>query len=108
MLGVILSGLTEAASAEDTLTAFGSPAVVERARREAATEGVAVGDRVVARIRNMLDHASEDVWLELLGRMSGSPQPGAAALEAMLDYAFPDSAAHDANKSRQKAVQWLN
>jgi nitrate reductase alpha subunit len=74
--------------------------------RHAAPEmGVAVGDRVVARIRNMLDHASEDVWLELLGRMSGSPQPGAAALEAMLDYAFPDSAAHDAIKSRQKAVR---
>ena len=104
MLGIILSGLTDAASAEDTLTAFGSPDVVERARREAATEGVAVGDRVVARIRNMLDHASEDVWLELLGRMSGSPRPGAAALEAMLDYAFPDSAAHGSKTSRRETV----
>jgi hypothetical protein len=103
MLGVILSGLTDAASAEDILTAFGSPGVVERVRRDAATEGVAVGGRVAAKIRHILDHASEDIWLQLLGGMSGSPQPGVAALEAMLDYAFPDPVARDAIKSRQKA-----
>ena len=34
-----------------------------------------MGDRVAARVRHMLDHASEDVWLDLLGRMSGSPNP---------------------------------
>ncbi|ACK50455.1 conserved hypothetical protein [Methylocella silvestris BL2] len=103
MLGMILSGLTDAASAEDTLTAFGNPGLVERVRLDAAAEGVAVGARVATKIRHMLDHAGEDIWLELLGRMSGSPQPGAAALEAMLSYAFPDLNATPVSAARNEA-----
>jgi hypothetical protein len=90
MLGDILSGLTDAASAEGILVAIGSPGVVARVQRDAAAEGVAVGTLVAMKVRHMLDHAGEDVWLDLLGRMSGSPQPGAAALEAMLARVFPD------------------
>lgn len=90
MLGDVLGGLTEATSAEGVLAAIGSPQFVARVRRDAAAESVAVGGFVAARVRHMLDHAGEDVWLELLGRMSGSLQPGADALEAMLSCAFPD------------------
>lgn len=90
MLGDILSGLTDAASAERMLAAIGSPDVVERVRKDAAAGGVAVGALVAAKVRHMLDHAGEDVWPDLLSRMSGSPQPGATALEAMLSRAFPD------------------
>jgi len=93
MLGDILNGLTDAASAEGILAAIGNPVVVERVRRDASVEGVAVGALVAAKVRHILDHAGEDVWLDLLGRMSGSPQPGAAALEAMLSRAFPDPVA---------------
>ena len=89
MLGDILGGLTEAASAEGVLAAVGSPEVLERMRRDAAAEGVPAGALVAARVRHMLDHAGEDIWLDLLGLMSGSPQPGAAALAAMLSRAFP-------------------
>ena len=93
MLGDILGGLTEAASAEGVLAAVGSPEVLERIRLDAAAEGVPAGALVAARVRHMLDHAGEDVWLDLLGLMSGSPQPGAAVLSAMLSRAFPDPAA---------------
>ena|ERR1019366_8774307 len=92
MLGDILSGSTGAASAEAILAEVGSPAVVERVRRDAAAEGIAVGTLVAFKVRHMLDHSGEDVWLDLLGRMSGSPQPGAAVLESMLSRAFPDAA----------------
>ena len=54
----------------------GDPDVVERVRRGAAVEGVGVGAFVASTIRQMLDYAEEDVWLDLLGRMSGSPRPG--------------------------------
>lgn len=90
MLGDILGGLADAASAEGVLTAIGRPEIVERVRRQAATEGVAVGAFVAAKIRHMIDQTGEDVWLDLPGRMSGSPQPRVAALKAMLAYAFPD------------------
>lgn len=93
MLGAILSGLTDAVSAEATLAAIGDAAVVERIRRDAAAEGVAVGIFVAYKVHHLLDHAGEEVWLDLLGRMSRSPRPGIAALEAMLASAFPEPAA---------------
>lgn len=91
MLGDILSGLTDAATAENILAAVGSPSFVEQVRRDAAAEGVGVGTFVAHKVRHMLDHAGEEVWLDLLGRMSGSPQPGAVALKAMVARAFPHS-----------------
>ena len=90
MLGNILGALTDAASAEEALAAIDDPGVVERVRRGAAAEGVGVGAFVASTVRQMLDYAEEDVWLDLLGRMSGSPRPGVAALEAMLARAFPE------------------
>ncbi len=90
MLGNILDALTDAASAEEALAAIGEPGVVERVRQGAAAEGVGVGMFVASTVRQMLDYAEEDVWLDLLGRMSGSPRPGVAALEAILARAFPE------------------
>ena len=93
MLGDILGALTNADSAEQALAAVADPGVVQRVRRGAAAEGVGVGAFVAATVRQMLDYAEEDVWLDLLGRMSGSPRPGVAALEALLARAFPDPVA---------------
>ncbi|HUY03531.1 MAG TPA: hypothetical protein VMV33_09615, partial [Rhodocyclaceae bacterium] len=78
----------DAVSAEEALAAVGDPAVVARVRRVAAAEGVGVGTFVACTVRHSLDHAGEDVWLDLLGRMSNSPRPGVAALEVMLARAF--------------------
>ena len=89
MLGDILGGLTDTASAERVLADIGSPELLARVRQEAAAGGLSPGAFVAARVRHMLDHAGEEVWLDLLGLMSGSPQPGAAALAAMLYRAFP-------------------
>ena len=93
MLGDILGALTDAASAEEGLAAIANPGVVERVRRGAAAEGVGVGSFVASTVRQVLDYAEEDVWLEILGRMSGSPRPAVAALEAMLLRAFPEPVA---------------
>ncbi len=90
MLGNILGALTDATSADEALAAVCDPGLVERVRLRAAAEGVGVGAFVASTVRQMLDYAEEAVWLDLLGRMSGSPRPGAAALEAMLARAFPE------------------
>jgi hypothetical protein len=90
MLGNILGALTDPTSAEEALDAIGDPGIVERVRRSAAAEGVGVGAFVASTVRQMLDYAEEGVWLDLLGRMSDSPRPGIAALEAMLARAFPE------------------
>jgi hypothetical protein len=93
MLGNILGALTDVASAEQALAAIGDSGVVERVRQAAAAEGVGVGAFVASTVRQMLDYAEEGMWLDLLGRMSDSPRPGVAALEAMLARAFPAAAA---------------
>jgi hypothetical protein len=100
MLGNILGALTDAAWAEEALATIADPAVVERVRRGAAEEGVDVGAFVASTVRQMLDYAEEDVWLDLLGRMSGSSRPGVAALEAMLARAFPEPAVAGAMRRR--------
>jgi hypothetical protein len=63
MLGSILNGLTDAASAEELLAGLCGSDVMERVRQDAAAEGIATGALVAAKVRHMIDHAGEDVWL---------------------------------------------
>ena len=100
MLGHILSALTNPVSAEEALAAVGDPGVVARVRQDAAAKGVDVGTFVACMVRHSLDHAGEDAWLDLLGRMSGSPRPGVAALEGMLARAFPQPVATNITPGR--------
>lgn len=90
MLGEILGGLTNATMAEDVVTAVARPEILQRIRAAADTGGTPVGALVASKVRHIVEHGAEDVWLDLLGVMSGSSQPGAAAVERMLALAFPD------------------
>jgi hypothetical protein len=88
MLGSILGGLTDAAVAESVLAAIGDDAMLERVRKHALESGVSPGVFAAATVRHLLDHGSEEVWLDLLGKMAGSPQPGVAALRSILASSF--------------------
>lgn len=90
MLGYILAELTDATAAEGLITAMARPEIVERLERAAAVEGVSAGALAASRLRHLIEHGSEDIWLDLLGAMSGSPQPGAVAVDRLLTRAFPD------------------
>ncbi|MGD0635276.1 MAG: hypothetical protein ABSA13_13530 [Beijerinckiaceae bacterium] len=92
MLGEIVWGLTNAATAGDVILAVGRPDIVESAQREAADHHLTIGALVSSKIKHIVDHAGEELWLELLGAMSNSPQPGAAAIERLLVRAFPTTA----------------
>ena len=89
MLGNILGGLTNAAAAEDILAAIGDEALLKRVKQAAEANVVTPGAYVAATVRHLLDHGGEEVWLDLVGKMANSPQPGAAALQAILARAFP-------------------
>jgi hypothetical protein len=89
MLGQILQALTDADSAEVVLAQVGSPEIRHRVKRAAAAQSVSVGSMVAHKVRHLVDHGGEDVWLDAIGAMSGSPQPGVAALERLLSRAFP-------------------
>lgn len=89
MLGNVLSSLTDPASAEATLALVSQPTLRQRIVEQAEWEAVPVGDLVAATVQRLIDQGNEDVWLDLLSAMSGSPQPGAAAISRILALAFP-------------------
>jgi hypothetical protein len=89
MFGNILGGLTNAASAAETLAAIGDEALLERVKTAADENEVTPGIYVASTVRHLLDHGSEEIWLDLVGKMANSPQPGAVALQAILARAFP-------------------
>jgi hypothetical protein len=89
VLGKILGGLTNAAAAEEFLDAIADEALLERVKTAADENDVSPGTYVAATVRHLLDHGSEEIWLDLVSKMANSQQPGAAALQAILVRAFP-------------------
>jgi hypothetical protein len=90
MLGEILGGLADPARAEEVLSLVGRPEVRERVLGAAAADGVSAGAMVASRVRHLVEHGDEEIWLDLIGAMAGSPQPAVAAVERVLARAFPD------------------
>ncbi|HQT79102.1 MAG TPA: hypothetical protein PLD10_18775 [Rhodopila sp.] len=90
MLGDIVGDLTAAETAETVVVAVGRPDTLARIRDAAAADGIPAGALIAAKVCHLLDHGTEEIWLDLLGLMRNSPQPGIAAVERLLDYAFPD------------------
>jgi hypothetical protein len=90
MLGEIIGGLTDATTAEDVATAVAGPEMLARIKAAAAAEGRSVGVVIADTVRHVIERGGEDIWLDLLSRMSGSARPGAVAVERVLAYAFPD------------------
>jgi hypothetical protein len=92
MLGDILNGLTNPDTAEAMLAVVGNPSIRDRIDAAAAAQGTTVGELVATKIRHLVDHGSEEIWLDLFGVMANAPQPAAAAIERLLASAFPDPA----------------
>ena len=84
MLGVILSKLTDPNEAEAALVALNDETIVSRLRACAEAENTTIGAFTARAVRRVLDRASEEIWLDLLGKMARTPEPGAAALAVIL------------------------
>jgi hypothetical protein len=89
MLGNILGGLTNPASAAQVLADIADEPLLERVKAAADENSVTSGTFVAATVRHLLDYGSEEIWLDLVSKMANSAQPGAAALHAILAHAFP-------------------
>ena len=90
MLGEIVRGLTNAATAEAIIADVGRPEILARIQATSQADAVPVGTLVASSVRHVIEHGGEEIWVDLIGVMAGSPQPGAAAIDRMLAYAFPD------------------
>jgi hypothetical protein len=91
MLGIILRSLSDPAEAEAALCELGDPRILERVRADALAEGTTIGIFTARAVRHVLDHASEEIWLDLLGAMARTPKPGVVALGIILRKALTES-----------------
>ena len=89
MLGHLLQALSDPDGAEAVLARVGTQEIRQRVERAAAARSVPVGTMVAHKVRHVVDHGGEDIWLDAIGAMSGSPQPGVAAIQRLLSRAFP-------------------
>ncbi len=90
MLGDIVAELTNSETAADTAAVICPQPILDRIYAAAARDAVPPGSVIATRVRHLIEHGGEDIWLDLMGAIAASPQPGAAALQRMLTYAFPD------------------
>jgi hypothetical protein len=90
MLGTILRSLTNPAQAEAALAELGDAPLLARVRHGAEAESTSPGVFAARAVRHVLDHAGEEVWLDVLGAMARTPQPGTAALGVILAKALPE------------------
>lgn len=104
MLGRIVEALTNIATVDEAVAAIATADVWQRIETAAEAESTATGVLVASRVRHLIEHGGEDIWLELLGVMSGSPQPGAAAIERILARAFPIPVRVSAKRSGEHPV----
>ncbi len=91
MLGDLLAALARPDHAAALLEQLAEPALLQRVKARAAQDGVSEGDCIAGTVRHMIEHADEALWLDMIGRMARSPQPGAAALQLILSRGFPDA-----------------
>jgi hypothetical protein len=90
MLGQIIDRLIDATTAEAVASSVAGPGILARIRAATEASAAPAGAVIAAKVRHIVEHGGDDIWLDLLSQMSSSPQPGAAAVERMLAHAFPD------------------
>lgn len=93
MLGKLIDSLDDPAVAMKLVAALGDAALETRLARVAEAEGRPVADTVATTVRNFLNAASDDHWVQLVGIMNRSKDPGLAALRAILSSELPELAA---------------
>lgn len=89
MLGNLIASLEDPDAAMAIVAAMDAPDLVARLAAAADKTGRSPADLVGSAIRNFIDTASDDLWIQLIGLMNSSQDPGLAAMRAILEKALP-------------------
>lgn len=84
MFGDLIAHLHRPEVAAAALDSLPDPDLVSRVEAAAEAAGLETPDFVAALVRGFMDHADDDRWLQMVGVMGRSEEPGLAALEAIL------------------------
>jgi hypothetical protein len=85
MLGDLIANLNRPDVAAAVLTTL-DPVVVARIERRAAAAATAVADFAAAAVRDFMECADDELWLQLLTIMHKAENPGLAAIQAILGW----------------------
>ena len=88
MLGDILAGLTDEATAVETILGSGDLALLAAAKQLAATEGLDLAACVVQTVKQYTHEASDEEWVTLMGLMNRASDPGTIYLKRAFEYAL--------------------
>lgn len=94
MLGQLIEALDDPKVALNLVAALDEPALLARlaAVADADAEGRAPAEIVASTVRGFLDSACDDHWLQLVGIMNRTEDPGLSAVRAILSKALPERA----------------
>lgn len=90
MLGRLLDSLDDPKVALALVAALDDPLLSKRLATAADATGRSPADVLASTVRGFLDTASDDHWLQLVGIMNRAPDPGFAAMRAILEKALPE------------------
>lgn len=100
MFGDLIAHLHRPEVAAAALDSLPDPDLVSRVEAAAEAAGLETPDFVAALVRGFMDHADDDRWLQMVGVMGRSEEPGLAALEAILRQGVESSSSPVASKIR--------
>jgi hypothetical protein len=89
MLGQLIETLDDPATAHGLMAALDDPVLTKRLTTAAAAVGETPAVLLATTVREFLEKASDDHWVQLVGIMGRSSTPGLAALRAVLAKALP-------------------
>jgi hypothetical protein len=89
MLGNLIASLDDPNAAMAIVAAVDEPALSARLTAAADASGCSPADIVGSAVRNFVDTAPDDLWTQLIGIMNRAPDPGLAAMRAILEKALP-------------------
>lgn len=89
MFGSLVASLDDPRIAADIVVALDDPNLAARLAAAADAGGRAQSEVMASAVRSFLETASDDHWLQLVGIMNRAPDPGLAAVRAILAKALP-------------------
>ena len=87
MLGDLLAGLTDEATATETILRSGDLKMLTTAREQAAVEGLNLAAYVSQAVQRYATAASDEEWITLIGLLNRSPDPAMTCLQRAIAYA---------------------
>ncbi len=99
MLGTLIASLDDPAVVARMIALLDEPDLAARLETAAGSLGRAPAEVTAALVRNFVETASDDVWLQLIGIMNRADDPTLAAVRAILTKALPDVAGAGASPS---------